>query len=143
MNMNAKQFKKRRAEVLRKEFAEPEGWMYLSFADEKFRGVVVIKAHGLVDAISRTHALGINPGGQVMGVDMPDEIVAQVPEDCRTRLLTKAEVQRIWPDAKSLRERQAEHCLCDDEEEDGEPECLAGPHCMGCGLKNCPVEKPK
>lgn len=24
---------------------------------------------------------------------------------------------------------------------DDEPECLAGPHCTGCGLKNCPVNE--
>jgi len=29
----------------------------------------------------------------------------------------------LWPDT----------CDC--------PECLAGPHCMGCGLKNCPIDE--
>lgn len=106
--MDDKQFKERVAEVLLGELAEPEQWHYVSFADEVFRGVVVIKAHGITDAVRLCHALNINPGGQVMCVPMPDEILAQVPETDRTRLLTRADVQRIWPDAKSIREHEEE-----------------------------------
>lgn len=49
-----------------------------------------------------------NPGGQVMCVPMPNEIIAQVPETDRTRLLTREDVQRIWPDAKSISEHEEE-----------------------------------
>ena len=103
-----KQFRNRIAEVTAEKLAQPERWMYLSFADEKFNGVVVIMAHGIVDAISKTHRLGINPGGQVMCVDMPEYVIAQVPEDCRTRLLSDKDVRRIWPDAKTIREHERE-----------------------------------
>jgi len=104
--MNQEQFKQRRAELLTQEYAEPERWMYLSFADETFHGAVVIKAHGLTDAITRTHALNINPGGQVFGVDMPDDILASVPETNRQRLLSAEEIKAMWPDAKSIREHE-------------------------------------
>src|SRR5437879_4372876 len=92
------EYNARVAEVLLSELAEPERWHYVSFADEVFRGIVVIKAHGITDAIRLCHALNINPGGQVMCVPLPDEVLAQVPEADRMRLLTKADVQRIWPD---------------------------------------------
>lgn len=103
-----KEWRARVAEVARQELQEPELWHYVSFADKVFHGVVIIKAHGITDAVSKCHRLNINPGGQVMCVPMPDKIVAQVPEADRTRLLTKADVQRIWPDAKSLREHEEE-----------------------------------
>jgi hypothetical protein len=104
------------AEVTREELQNPEVWHYVSFADEQFRGVVVIQAHGIGDAISKCHRLNINPGGEVIAIPIPDEILAQVPEADRNRLLSKADVLRIWPDAKSVREREEEKAL-----ESGEP----------------------
>jgi hypothetical protein len=104
----SKEWKARVAEVMREELAQPEQWHWVSFADEVFRGAVVIQAHGVTDAATKCHALNINPGGQVMALPMPPEILAQVPESYRNRLLTKAEVKELWPDAKSLREYEEE-----------------------------------
>ncbi len=51
----------------------PERWWWLSFADEDgFRGVCIVRARGLVPAIARTHLLGINPGGEVQGAELPE-----------------------------------------------------------------------
>jgi len=102
------QWKARVAEITRRELEEPESWHYVSFADEVFRGVVLIKAHGITDAVSKCHRLNINPGGQVMCVPMPDDVIEQVNDKYRNRLLTKADVLEIWPDAKSLREHEKE-----------------------------------
>jgi hypothetical protein len=107
-HLEKKAFKARVAQVLRSELDQPEEWHYLSFADEVFRGVVIIKAHGITDAITKCHHLNINPGGQVLGVSIPDEIIAQVPDTHRNRLLSEAEVKELWPDAKRLREHEAE-----------------------------------
>jgi hypothetical protein len=106
--MKKKEFRKRVAEVLRSELGEPEQWHYVSFADKVFHGVVIIKAHGITDAIRLCHALNINPGGQVMCVPISEEIIAQVPETDRQRLLSREDVQRIWLDAKSIREHEEE-----------------------------------
>jgi hypothetical protein len=103
-----KKFQQRVAELTKQELNEPERWHYMSFADKVFRGVVIMLGHGVTDCVSRTHRMGINPGGEVLCVPMPDEILAQVPEADRLRLLSKADVQRIWPDAKTLREHEAE-----------------------------------
>lgn len=106
--MKKKQLRERAAELLRLEREQEEQWHYVSFADKVFHGVVIIKAHGITDAVRLCHALNINPGGQVMCVPMPDEIIAQVPEKYRTRLLSKEDVQQIWPDAKTIREHEAQ-----------------------------------
>jgi hypothetical protein len=102
------EFQARVAEVLRGEMDVPERWHYVSFADKVFHGAVIIEAHGVTDALTKCNILGINPGGQVFAVSMPDEIIAQVPDADRTRLLSKADILRIWPDAKSIREHEAE-----------------------------------
>jgi hypothetical protein len=106
--LTGEQFSKRAAELFLQEMKQPEQWHCISFADEVFRGVVIIKAHGLTDAIVRCHVLQINPGGQVIAMPISDEIIALVPEADRNRLLSREDVQRIWPDAKSIREREAE-----------------------------------
>ena len=108
-NEITKKFRKRVAEVTKQELSNPEQWFYMSFADEQFRGVVIMKGHGVADCLSRCHRMQINPGGEVMCVPMTGEMVSQVPEADRLRLLTKQEVQRIWPDAKSVREHEAEN----------------------------------
>jgi hypothetical protein len=100
------QWKRRIAEVVHGELSEPELWHYVSFADALFRGVVIIKAHGIADAVMKCHLLDINPGGEVMCIAIPDEIVAQIPKESRNRLLTREEVCAIWPDAKTLREHE-------------------------------------
>lgn len=106
--LGTKKWKQRVAEVLRSELQQPEVWQYVSFADEVFRGVVIIKAHGITDAVTKIHALNINPGGQVICLPMPNEMLAQVHESDRERLLTKEDVLRIWPDAKSIKEHESE-----------------------------------
>ena len=66
------------------------GLWWLSFADESgFKGVVIVEAFGFTDALSRSHALGVNPGGEVQGSRItPDGI----PEAMHNRLLKKADL---------------------------------------------------
>lgn len=69
---------------------------WLSFADpdkpsgSQFLGVVVIRAASYPLAVHETHRLGINPGGEVLGV----ELDAQAAENAalpRNRILTREE----------------------------------------------------
>jgi hypothetical protein len=63
---------------------------WLSFADETgFKGVVILKALGMAHAIKRSHQLGINPGGEVMGYTGDFE---DIPEALHNRLLNKADL---------------------------------------------------
>lgn len=76
------------------------GWWYLSFADEVFRGACVVQADDLIPAVQLSHRLGCNPGGQVMGVPIPEGFLPG-PE-YRNRLLAKADVMAFWPDSERL-----------------------------------------
>ena len=63
---------KRIAEVRAKEIkANILKYIWMSFSDpdmpagEMFIGVIITKAYGRADAMSKTHELGINPGGAI------------------------------------------------------------------------------
>lgn len=72
------------------------GWWWLSFADPnrprgtQFLGVIVIEAAGFIDAVDKTHAANINPGGEVRGEPVE---VHDIPEQYRNRLLTREETE--------------------------------------------------
>ena len=92
------QFMQRTQELLDEEKKHPERLMYLSFAGEEgWRGAVIIKARGMGHAVLECHLRGINPHGQVMGIDIPEEEAARVAEADTNRLLSLEDCQRIWP----------------------------------------------
>jgi hypothetical protein len=79
---------------------------WLSFADpdlpegSQFLGVVIVQAATLEDAVTRSHLLGVNPGGgiQIAG-PLPAHFFA---EQWRDRLLSMAEAGSI-PEPEELR----------------------------------------
>lgn len=79
--------------------ASPLGWWYLSFADGKlptgtqFLGAIVVRARGFLDAVRQTHRRGINPGGEVQGVDVPAEW--NPPEAFVNRLLSREDIAEM------------------------------------------------
>lgn len=86
-------------------FGDKCEWWYLSFAtDDGFRGAFIVEAIDILSAVGRVNQLGQNPGGQVMGVPLPEEELAKVPESYRERFLTKEDLQACWPEAKTFRE---------------------------------------
>lgn len=81
--------------------AAPKTWWYLSFVkDGAFAGGCVVEAVDMGEAVKRAWTLKINPGGEVMGIPVPEAALPQ-PND-RDRLLTKDEIKSIWPDAEKL-----------------------------------------
>lgn len=76
-------------------------WFYLSFADanlpkgQQFLGGAYVKAASLPEAITRSHQLGINPGGDVgcLGPLSAEDMDANVPVGQRERLLSREEVE--------------------------------------------------
>jgi hypothetical protein len=88
--------------------SNPKHWMYLSFAkpDTGFAGCCYVEAHGLITAVIRANELDINPHGEVMGVDVPDEHL--IPEEYRNRLLTKEEHDKSGITLHSLANLDAE-----------------------------------
>jgi len=70
----------------------PPGWWWLSFADgrrpagQQFLGVAVVRAAGFGLAVMRAHALGINPGGEVSGQQIPASVAP--PDEMLDKLVT-------------------------------------------------------
>src|ERR1700723_220414 len=71
-------WRKKIAEMLRDEMGDPEEYWWLSFCDPdkpkgtQFLGVIIVKAHGITDALTKCNAMLINPGGEVSGLTLPD-----------------------------------------------------------------------
>jgi hypothetical protein len=65
-------------------------WFWLSFSDGGFLGANIVQGEDMAAAAARSHLLGINPGGQVVG--MPIDDVDKFPAEFRNRLLSKDEV---------------------------------------------------
>lgn len=106
-NLTQEQFRKRTTELLKQEESEPLRWWYLSFADKTFLGGVVVRAQGMVGARLMLPLHGIqSPGGEMAAFPIPDDAVP--PNKYHNRLLTKVEIQEFWPDAKTIREHEAE-----------------------------------
>jgi len=83
--------------ALLREGSNAESIWWLSFCDDlkptgsKFSGVAIVKAKGLAHAVAKTHELGINPGGEVMGAPLVDD---SIPQECFNRLLSKNDLVR-------------------------------------------------
>jgi hypothetical protein len=81
------EWRKHMADTMKEEMSQPEVYWWLSFCDpdlpkgNQFKGVIVVKAHGLTDALTKCNAMMINPGGEVSGFEIPDS------EEARTRLV--------------------------------------------------------
>jgi hypothetical protein len=100
------ELQKRRAELLNAESKDPLQVFYCSFAAEKFNGAVILKAHGPAHAHLLCCEMGLNPGGEMLAFPIPTEYIP--PENFHDRLLSMQEIQLFWPDAKTIREHEAE-----------------------------------
>lgn len=74
-------------------------WYWLSFADParpkgtQFLGVVILRGESFGDAFLRSHLLGLNPGGEIVGVEIPADRVP--PARYRMRLLSREEAESL------------------------------------------------
>ncbi len=91
------EWKRKIVRMLAEEAKLPLSGWYMSFAEPgKFLGGCYLEARGPASALRLSHELGINPGGQVMHVGFPLELMRQnVPVNMRNRLLTRAEVEAL------------------------------------------------
>jgi hypothetical protein len=98
MKRNEQELRARMRQIVDDEILmRPRRWMYLSFATEKeFLGAIYIEAHGIASAVAKANVLGISPGGQVWGVDIPDVSLLPPPE-YREKLLSKEQLREAQP----------------------------------------------
>jgi hypothetical protein len=89
----------RYAEIRLEEAAQPLRWWWLSFVDtdapadgrgDRWLGGCYVEARGVVSAAKRAWDLGINPGGEVAAIPVPED--RSPPVDQRNRLLRKDEL---------------------------------------------------
>lgn len=95
----------RHAQLIIDELANPEeGIHWLSFADpdrpegDQFLGVCIVKARGFLLAVEKARALGINPGGEVQGIEAPQDVVsvvAGIPDLLDRLYKTRAEAEAV------------------------------------------------
>lgn len=73
-------------------------WMSFSNPDmpagDRFLGIIITKAYGLVDAMCKTHELGINPGGEIQSHGCSLEYGKRF-EGNTDRLIRKAELEKL------------------------------------------------
>lgn len=97
--MNQKEFEDKVDTMLEEELKTPIKLCYISFVDperpvgNKFLGGIFTMAHGITDAIQKTHALGINPGGEVLFTVAQDSFV--LDPKYLDQLLSKEVVQSL------------------------------------------------
>lgn len=93
------------AELMKQEMNEPENFWWLSFCDPdkppgtQFLGCIVVRAHGLTDALTKCNAMMINPGGEVKGLQIPDSEEVNlrlVPAVCNRLLSLKEMIDLGW-----------------------------------------------
>lgn len=71
-------------------------WWYMSFAnDDRFLGGCFISGETFADAITRTHLLEINPGGEILATEIAMDAAGEIPEHWRERLLSRAELEQF------------------------------------------------
>jgi hypothetical protein len=71
--------------------------LYLSFADDDgFKGVILVRTDDLMAALTTTHILGINPGGEVLSMGIPEQCVEDIPEDKFLKLLSLQELEQLF-----------------------------------------------
>lgn len=78
-------------------FSEKLWW--LSFADAtlpkgtQFLGAAIVRGETMTAAVVRAHWLQINPGGEVLGVEIPPEV--KIESDWIERLLSREEWEKL------------------------------------------------
>lgn len=102
-----KAWRDRVAMLAAEEAATPKRLFYLSYASEtEFLGAIIIETRGMTTAMMETHALGINPGGECMGIEIPPENYP--PKECWNRLLSREEVERYMGPGQYIGEYEEE-----------------------------------
>lgn len=74
---------------------------WLSFADAnlpegtQFLGAAVVRATNMEEAVRRAHKVGINPGGEVQGLEVSPDLVPKINDKWIERLLTHKECEQF------------------------------------------------
>jgi hypothetical protein len=82
-------------ELLEQDMDQTERWWWLSFIDRESEtnlGVAIVRGGGIMEAAQNAFTIGCNPGGEVGAWPLSDEMMEEVDEQHRNRLLSEAEL---------------------------------------------------
>lgn len=83
-------------EALRADPNAPRYAFWLSFADEEFKGAIIVpSAVNFLDAVDQTHRAGINPGGEVMSLRITPEVARNLDGVPMMKLLSAEELKSL------------------------------------------------
>ncbi len=74
-------------------------WWWMSFCDpdlpvgKKFLGALLIEASDFDDVLTKSWALGLNPGGEVVSFPVPKEYEERIEPSVTYRLLSREECE--------------------------------------------------
>jgi hypothetical protein len=74
---------------------------WLSFVDPELPrgrrnlGVALVEGENILAAIPEAHRLGCNPGGEVLGFLVPEDVDVRIGPQWRNRLLTSSEAETV------------------------------------------------
>ena len=97
--MTDKQQNERMQAMLEFESTQPVKRFWLSFVDptkakgQRFLGVAIVNAGGILSASVVAHSLGCNPGGEMACTELDPKMV--IPDKYMERLLTKKEIDLL------------------------------------------------
>ena len=75
------------------ELPDDAPWWWLSYASQEGPlGVVVVRGADILDAMVRARLMGIRPGGQVVGREVPDQFLSVITNEERNVLLKREQV---------------------------------------------------
>jgi hypothetical protein len=101
-NRSLTQFDVRVAQVAIETASEPTAGWWLSFCDtdrpagQQFLGACLVRAGSLPEAITVSHLLGVNPGGEIEILGpIPPEKVDKIPLKWVNRLLSREEIDEF------------------------------------------------
>jgi hypothetical protein len=78
-----------------RDFDDEAPWWWLSFIKPGVErlGVCIVQGRDIYDAVQKAWALGVNPGGEVMGLKFPGPEYLPKPE-YRNRFMKQAEAEK-------------------------------------------------
>lgn len=83
---------------------------YISFAtDDEFLGAVFTQGDGPHAVLERLARLGINPGGEALVIEVPDEGLSDVPMDVLDVLLSRIVLEELTGPAVQVDAELYEH----------------------------------
>lgn len=92
---------------------DPSGYFWLSFCDPdkpegtQFVGACIIRGDNMIEAVQNAHRLGINPGGEVQGFEIPAVVSKSEWEGHVNKLMSREYMEENGMGPRSIAETRS------------------------------------